>query len=80
MVELPIHTEYLQLGRDHVDLYGTRSQSSDLRPVVVDAWVHTWWYHQTTLCWHRGLVDITLNDGIEGKFMDTIIFHTQKEG
>lgn len=40
MVELPIHTEYLQLGSDDVDLYGTRSQSSDLHPVVVDAWVH----------------------------------------
>lgn len=69
----------LALGENGVDLHGARSQSSDLYPVVVDAWVHGGTCRQHCV----GIdvfadTDITLDDRIEDKFMDTIIVHTQK--
>ncbi|CAO2594236.1 hypothetical protein LEMLEM_LOCUS7650 [Lemmus lemmus] len=78
MAELPIHMEYLHLGNG-VGRHGTRSQSSDLYPAVVDAWVHGGTCRQ--LCVGIDVfadIDITLDDRIEDKFMDTIIVHTQK--
>lgn len=62
-----------------MDFHSTRSQRSDLHPVVISVFEHGGTTRQHCVGIEVVDIDITFNDGMEDKFIDAIVFHTQKE-